>query len=128
MALLPEPYEYLDLHDGEHVKWHITDYLIGEANIAPKNPTARHIVIHMEQNQLTAAPPAGHPITVTVPVTRLYGTRLDKPSHAAYLDVSSKTLQATLKPLLDSGVWRGRSLMFTANGHAPAKRYSVELI
>ncbi len=126
--LLPEPMEFLDLAHDDSVKVQITGYVQGEASIAPKNPTSRHVAIHMAQNQLAVAPPPGHPITVNVPVTRIFITRLDKPSAVPYYDISSKTLQAALKPLLENGSFRNRTFVITANGHAPAKRYSLEVM
>src|SRR5271166_233676 len=125
MALLAEPMEFLDLHHGSAVRISISAWTDGEASIAPKVPTARHVAIHMAQNELTSAPPPGHPITVVVPVLRVFMKRLDEPSPVPYYDISSKTLRAQMLPLLQSGIHRSKEFIISANGHAPLKRYSV---
>lgn len=128
MALLSEPMEFLDLENGNSVTVQITGYEYGTASIAPRITTSRHVAIHMAQNNLATAPPPGHPVTIDVPVTRINITRIDKPSPVPYYDISAKTLQAQLKPLLDSGAYRSRTFKITANGEKPSKRYSVEAI
>lgn len=146
--LLPEPYELIDLHDGQSIVLQVTGYEDGSMIIHPNNPTPRHIAQHMSHHGLAAPPPAGTPISLQIPVLRLFGRRLDQPSSAPYWDVSAKTLQADLATRLDSaagqipgstiilrseGRPRGktelltpRSFRLTANGTRPHKRYSVE--
>ena len=122
----------------------------GSGTIHPSNPTAKHVRQHMDQNALDAPPVAGTPITISVPVLRLFGARLDKASPSPYWDVSSRTLQAQLLPLLDvsagstpttalearkAAVSYGKvplvspiTVKLTANGAKPQKRYSVEVL
>ena len=92
MALLPEPMEFLDLEHGESIRLSITSYLPGEAVIHPTHPTPRHVRKFMDQNRLTEPPAPGMPISVTEPVLRVFGTRIDQPSQATYWDISSKTI------------------------------------
>lgn len=148
MRVLHEPMELIDLQHGESITLRVDAYEDGSAKIYPHLPTARHVAQHMAENALAVAPPAGHPIGVTIPVLRLYGQRLDQPSSSPYWDVSSKTLAADLATRLDvaAGMIPGSTLILrnegnprprinlvasrtfrlTANGKAPHKRYSVE--
>jgi len=124
---LEEPYEYLDLHPGDNFTLRVESYRDGTAVIHPKSPTPRHVAIHMDQKGLAAAPAAGTPISITVPVLRLYGERVDQPSTARYYDISSKTLRADLIARLDKGLLMPFLLSLSASGHAPQKRYSVTI-
>jgi hypothetical protein len=125
--LLPEPYEYVDLHHGESMMIRVTGYEQGMAIIHPTTITPRHIRIHMDQHQLTEPPPAGTPIHNEIPVLRLTGERLDKPSPAHYFDISSKTLGADLMARFRGNVLLPVTITLTANGQRPSKRYSVEV-
>lgn len=126
MALLPEPYEYLDLEHGQSIRLEITSFLPGEAVIHPNNPTPRHIRKHMDQQKLTAPPAPGMPISITEPVLRVFGRRLDQPSQMTYWDISSKRLIADLTPILQRSRGTPIAITLQANGHRPSKRYSVE--
>ena|ERR1700681_1059230 len=123
---LPEPYEFLDLEHGASIQLALQGSEMGTAEIHPTSITPRHIRLHMQQNSLTAPPVAGTPITVRIPVLRVFGRRIDEPSGLQYWDISSKTLQANLWPRLQA--YRGAILTVTisANGYKPTKRYSVE--
>lgn len=147
---LDEPFEYIDLANGTSITLQIVAFQDGSGVIHPSNPTAKHIKQHMDQNQLAAPPVAGMPISITVPVLRLFGARLDRASPSPYWDVSSLTLQAQLLPLLDvsagstpttalearkSGTTFGKvtltapiTIKITANGARPQKRYSIEVL
>lgn len=147
---LDEPFEYVDLANSMSMTLQIVAFLDGSGQIHPSNPTAKHVRVHMDQNQLNAPPVEGTPISISVPVLRLFGSRLDKASPSPYWDISSLTLQAQLLPLLDvsagstpttalearkSGVSFGKvtltapiTLRLTANGARPQKRYSVEVL
>jgi hypothetical protein len=60
-------------------------------------------------------------------VLRLYGERMDEVSPARYWDISSKTLRADLLARLNAGLRAPFQLSLSAHGHAPQKRYSVEI-
>ena len=133
MSLLPtrrtleEPMEFVDLHHGETMTLRVDHYEDGVTTIHPVTVTQRHIRQHMDQRQLEAPPPAGTPITVEIPVLRLFGMRLDKTSPAPYWDVSSKTLRADLLSRFTTSLSFPIVLTLTANGARPHKRYSVEM-
>jgi hypothetical protein len=125
---LSEPYEFIDLADGESELLHVTGYQDGTAVIHPKNPTARHLRQHMDQRGLSQPPAVGTPISVEVPVLRLMSTRTDKPEGLAYRDVTSKRLRADLLARFIAGLALPVTLRLTANGHRPQKTYSVEVL
>lgn len=126
--LLPEPYEFVDLLNGASILLRVDSYLDGSVKIHPKKPSARHVRIHMDQRGLTDAPSPGTPIDVEVPALRLMGQRLDENNGSPWWDVSSKTLRADLLARFTSGLSLPATLKLTANGHAPKKRYSVEVV
>lgn len=128
MAILPEPYEYLDLAPGASIMIRVDAYEDGSAVIHPRNPSPRHVRQHMAQNNLEVAPPAGTPISVETPVLRLFGERLDDIHHSRYYDISSKTLRADLLARLTGGMQLPATITLTAHGAAPQKRYSVAVI
>ena len=80
----------------------------------------------MQQNGLTEPPTAGTPITVQIPVLRVFGTRLDKPSPLHYWDISSKRLQADLLPRLTIHAGSTLTVTISAMGEKPTKVFSVE--
>lgn len=125
MALLPEPFEFLDLEHGNTIVLSITHYLQGEAIIHPVNPSPRQVRIYMTQNKLTAPPPVGTPISIEIPVLRVFGMRLDAASPISYWDISSKRLQADLLPILQRSRGTPIAITLSANGYKPTKRYSV---
>ena len=123
---LPEPYELLDLEHGTSIRLSIDRFELGTMLIHPTAITPRQIRLYMIQNQLTEPPAPGTPISVAIPVMRVHGIRLDEPSPLSYWDITSKTLQAQLFPMLQAhrgGVWTGT---ITPHGYKPTKRYSVE--
>lgn len=126
--LLPEPMEFIDLEGGSSMTLRVDAFVDGSTLIHPRATTARHVRIHMQQNALTAPPPAGTPIGVEVPALRLIGERLDENSPLRYFDVSSKTLRADLLARLATGLTLPAVLQLTANGQKPKKRYSVEVM
>jgi hypothetical protein len=123
---LPEPIELLDLEHGNAISLSIDRFEMGQTLIHPTQITPRHVRIHMQQNGLTAPPVAGTPISVMIPVLRVFGTRVDQPSPLHYWDISSKTLQADLLPRLIANQGGVLTVTLTANGYKPTKRYSVE--
>ena len=125
LALLPSPYEYLDLEDGHSIVLSIQRGELGMGEIHPKAPSARHLRQHMTANGLTAPPAAGTPITVPIPVLRVYGMRLDDASPLKYWDISSLTLQADLAPRVAAIKMQPLVVTITAHGYKPHKRYTV---
>lgn len=125
---LPEPIELLDLEHGNSISLAIDRYEVGQTLIHPTQPSPRHVRIHMQQFGLTAPPAPGTPISVMIPVLRVFGTRLDKPSPLHYWDISSKTLQADLLPRLIANQGGVLTVTLTAIGYKPTKRYSVEQV
>jgi hypothetical protein len=119
--------EFLDLAHGATATVRVESYLDGSAVIHPRTPTPNHVRQYMSQNGLTEPPQTGTPISVGIPVLRLYGARLDKPSPVKYLDISSKTLRADLLARFNAGLALPVLITLSANGHAPHKRYSVEV-
>jgi len=126
--LLPEPYELVDLNHLTSMDLLIKSWLDGSMVIHPRNPTARHKRIMMDQRSMAAPPVPGEPVSVEVPMLRLVGKRLDEASSSPYWDVTSKTLRADLLQRFASGLRLPIVIRLTANGHAPKKRYSVEVL
>lgn len=126
LAELPGPYELLDLEHQNSITLQIFSFERGYIEIHPKNPSPRQVRLMMIQQGLTAAPPPGHPITNQVPAIRLHGQRLDKVVPSKYWDVTALTLQADLLPRLQVAQGHPITLIITANGVKPTKRYSVE--
>jgi hypothetical protein len=123
--MLPEPFEYIDLHHGESMILRITSYEQGEGEIYPTKPSPRQVAAFMREHGLTEPPTPGTPIGVTVPIMRLFGQRLDEQSDAPYWDASSKTLQAALRGYLTRNYGVPVEVKLTAVGAAPYKRYSI---
>lgn len=122
---LPEPYEFLDLENGHTIKLTITRYESGSATIHPTKTTPRHIRQYMTQQGLTEPPSAGTPISVQIPVLRVWGERIDEASRAPYWDISSKRLMSDLLPRLVALGGRSLTVTITAIGYKPTKLYSV---
>ena len=102
-----EPFEILELRDGESLRLKVVKYEWGEMVIHPRYP--------------------GAPAEKRIPVLRLYVPADYKPRGPPYWDVTSKTLQAQLKPLLESLRAEGREFTVTAHGVAPSKRFTVRI-
>ena len=126
--LLPEPYELIDLHDGNSITLQVESWLDGSMKIHPQTVSKRHLRIHMDQRGLTEPPPVGTPIDVEIPMIRLVGKRLDAPHGSPWWDATSKTLRADLLARFTSGLPLPATIRLTANGHKPHKRYSVEVL
>jgi hypothetical protein len=77
---LQEPYEFLDLEHLGSITLNLTSYQLGTGLIHPTAITPRQVRLHMMQNGLSAPPVAGTPITVRIPVMRVFGQRVDQPS------------------------------------------------
>jgi len=107
LSLLPEPYEYLELKDGVSLTMAATKQEWGEALIKPRY--------------------AGAPGEKRIPVLRLTVKPGYKPTGAPYWDITSKTLQAQLRPLLADLIARGAEFTVTAHGEGPQKRFSLRV-
>jgi hypothetical protein len=123
---LTEPIEFLDLEHGHSISLALTSFEQGIVGIHPRTITARHTRLHMIQNALTEVPAPGTPITVNIPVLRVFGTRLDEPSPLRYWDISSKRLQADLLPRLTLHSGGTLVVKISALGEKPTKVFSVE--
>jgi len=123
---LSEPYEFLDLEHGGSIKLNLTSYQLGTGLIHPTAVTPRQVRLHMMQQGLSEPPAAGVPITVRIPVLRVFGQRIDKPSPLSYWDISSKRLQADLLPRLQTHAGGVLRVSITATGYKPTKVFSVE--
>ena len=130
IATLPtdllEPMEFLDLEHAGSITLNITSYELGTGIIHPTAITPRQVRLYMMQNSLAAPPAAGTPITIRIPVLRVHGQRIDKPSPLSYWDISSKRLQADLLPRLQTRAGGVLSVTITATGYKPSKVFSVE--
>jgi hypothetical protein len=104
---LTEPFEILELADGQTIRLRIANFEMGEAVIHPRYP--------------------GAPVEKRIPVLRLYVPADLKPRGPPYWDVTSKTLQAQLKPLLVDLKVSGKEFTITAHGVAPSKRFSIRI-
>jgi hypothetical protein len=104
---LSEPFEILELSDGVSVRLRAVRFEWGSATIHPRY--------------------AGAPPSKEIPVLRVHLAAGVKPVGVPYWDVTSKTLQAQLKPLEPEIVGHGREFVVTAHGSGPGKRFSVRL-
>lgn len=123
---LPGPMELLDLEHQDKITLSITGYQQGETTIHPKNPGPRQVRIYMQQNGLTEPPATGVPISIRIPVLRVFGVRTDKTSPNRYWDISSLRLQADLLPRLIAAGGTALNVTLTAIGYKPTKVFSVE--
>jgi hypothetical protein len=102
---LSEPFEILELADGQTIRLRISNFEWGETVIHPRY--------------------AGAPAEKRIPVLRLYVPADLKPRGPPYWDLTSKTLQAQLKPLLADLKATGKEFTITAHGTGPSKRFSL---
>ena len=107
MDLLKEPFEFLELADGKSITFAVNRFEEGDAVIHPLYP--------------------GAPAEKRIPVMRLHVPAEYKPIGVPYWDVTSKTLQAQLRPLLPGLIKEKGEVTITAHGSGPAKRFSVRV-
>ncbi|MDH5199601.1 MAG: hypothetical protein OEW93_01835 [Candidatus Bathyarchaeota archaeon] len=105
--VLAEPYDYLELEDGESLEVRIQGFLEGESVIRPRYE--------------------GAPETKRIPCLRLYAAPGAKPIGAPWWDVTSKTLIARLRPHLKDLAASKGPFTVTAYGSGRRKRFSVEI-
>jgi hypothetical protein len=106
MAELKRPIELLDLPDGGSVELSVLRWEKGEIRIE------------------TRLEPAGK----VVPCLRLWVRAEDKTVGAPYWDITSRTLQARLEPVLDQLVRSRRRIKITKYGVAPTARHQVDFL
>lgn len=99
------PFEILDLRDGQSVEFRILKYEWGQTRIE------------------TRLEPEGK----VVPVLRVWVPPEDKPLGAPYWDITSRTLQERLRPIIAGLVAARRRLRITKFGVAPTARHQVEV-
>jgi len=105
--MVGEPFEVLELADGLSLRLRAVRFEAGEMDIHPRYP--------------------GAPEVKRIPVLRVHLAAGVKPTGVPYWDVTSKTLQAQLRPLESEIVGAGREFVITAHGSGPSKRFSVRL-
>lgn len=105
MALLPGPYELMDLQDRETVTFRAIRFEEGEVPIKTQD----------------------EPEGKLVHVCRVHVPKEDKPVGLPYYDITSKTLCAEIEPFLRDPVQARRRFKVTAHGVRPRKRYRLEV-
>jgi len=103
---LPGPYEILDLPDRGSVTLRVRSYERGLMTIHPRYE--------------------GGPEEKEIPVLRLHLQEGVKPYPPAYYDVTSKTLQSQLIPMLAATGFDVYEYVITKFGEAPRARFTVE--
>ncbi len=106
VAVLPPPYEIFDYPAGGVFESKVLGWTSGQALIKPKATNEEKYVQVIRLQLPPEARPAGMP----------------------YLDVTSKTLQAQLAPVLQDIVQNHRTVRITKYGVAPAARFSLEVL
>ena len=100
------PIEFLDLADRESMDLKIVSWERGVTKIS---------TIRRDRE-----------VEIDIPVLRVHVTAETKPLPPRYYDISSKTLQAQLLPLLLAPRFERWTYRVTAYGVAPRKRFSLE--
>ena len=103
---LPGPYEILELADRESIDLRVVSWERGTMEIHPKYP--------------------GAPEVKEIPVLRVHVPVAVKALAPHYYDITAKTLQAQLLPLLLERGFERWTYRVTAFGVAPRKRFSLE--
>lgn len=86
----------------------------------------RFRVLRWEEGEQTFQP-RGEPVPKTVPNLRLHIHRDDPSEGAPYWDVTSKRLQAALRPILPMLVETGAFVHIVKDGDGVASRYSLSV-
>lgn len=100
------PYEILELADRESVRLRVVSFERGSMVIHPRW--------------------AGAPSEKLIPVLRVHLAEETKPYPPRYYDITSKTLQAQMLPLLMERGFERFEYVVTAYGVAPRKRFTLE--
>lgn len=102
---LPEPYELLDLPDRGTTSFVPVRYETGTMEISPRY--------------------RGAPAKKVISVLRIHVGKEDKPFFPHYWDVTSKTANAQLLPMLMDPRYRDYRITITKHGVAPRARFTV---
>ncbi len=102
---LPEPYEILDLGDGESKSFVGVRYERGTMMIKPRY--------------------RGAPAEKEIPVLRVHVRKEDDPFFPHYWDITSKTCMAQILPMLMDPRARDYLITVTKYGVAPRARFTV---
>lgn len=102
---LPGPYEILDLPDGGSESFVPESYERGSMEIQPRYQ--------------------GAPEKKVIPVLRIHVRTEDKSFFPHYWDVTSKTAQAQLFPMLADPRARDYRITITKHGRAPRARFTI---
>ena len=105
MSILDGPFEYWDMESGETRTIQVHGYTEGQALIKPRYNNA--------------------PATKRIPVIRLLLTAECKEFLPSYWDISSKHLQAALKPYLNRSDIKELKFTITKIGSPPRTRYTM---
>jgi hypothetical protein len=81
-------------------------------------------VLWAEEGRMTITPRDGRP-PKEIPVLRLHVDSTDKPVPPQYLDITSLTLQAQLRPLVLAPGYVPRRFTITKVGSGPGARFTV---
>jgi len=108
LRALPGPYEVLDLRDGERVRLRVVSWERGSMTIHPRW--------------------AGAPEEKEIPVLRVHLQEGVKPFPPMYYDLTSKTLQAQMLPLLLEPGFDRYEYVVTKYGVAPRARFTLERV
>lgn len=106
LSQLPHPWEPIILRDGQSITYRVSSFREGT------------MLIH------TKDAPGGKVIRAI----RLYGTRVDKPSHAPYFDVTTLQLQSLIAPYLESASFGFGTFVLRAQGAGMRKTFQVTAI
>lgn len=103
---MPEPFELLEMSDGQVRDLRVESWTLGKATIHPRD---------------------GRPAK-EIPVLRVHVPAADKLTLPAYWDVTSKHLVAALVGHLEAGNAKGRTFRITWHGTGARGRPSLEVL
>ena len=104
--LMP-PFEIFDIPPSAEVVFHITDWAVGRSKIHPR---------------FAEAPPSK-----IIPILRIGIDPAIKDIGPPYFDITSKTLQATLLPYLETPDYKDKLFRIKKYGEKPTARFSLSV-
>ncbi len=108
MALIPGPYEIMELAPDQEISLHVVSFLLGEQMIVPTY--------------------AGAPPTKMVPDLRVFLVPGTKATGPAYYDLTAGTLVHQVQAILSATDRRPVDLKIRKVGVAPKARYQVTIV
>ena len=108
LEILPRPYEFLEINDGESQDLNIVNYKEGSVVIVPRLPNPQ--------------------IPKQITVLRVYYDRDPSLPGIEYYDVSSQTLIYQLAPMLDDIIKEKKIVRISAYGKGVKKRFTVSVL